>query len=209
MPGEFYIEGKKEELDITDIKNLISEIQTHVTEVQNLVTQVQSDVISIVTTTSKQIPSADFWSETVDEAEVEIDAAGETKELPPVTVEGIPAGATILRAVAMFKFRMIGNTNAGGNRLNGGTVPGTSQVIQVRDDTPGAWGDAINFVDRQYGVEGETREGGDVCIGSIDISSIVVGDGVYEFQWLLARPLLNYMSFYDVQMGIRVWYLPP
>ena len=209
MPGEFYIEGKKEELDITDIKNLISEIQTSVTEVQNLVTQVQSEVTSIVTTTSKQISSADFWSETVDEAEVEIDAAGETKELPPVTVEDIPAGATILRAIAMFKFRMIENTNAADNRLNGGTVPGTSQVIQVRDDTPGAWGDAISFVDRQYGVEGETREGGDVCIGSIDISSIVDGNDIYEFQWLLARPLLNYMSFYDVQMGIRVWYLPP
>ena len=209
MPGEFYIEGKKEELDITDIKNLISEIQTHVTEVQNLVTQVQSDVISIVTTTSKQIPSADFWSETVDEAEVEIDAAGETKELPSVTVEDIPAGATVLRAVAMFKFRMIENTNAADNRLDGGTVPGTSQVIQVRDDTPSAWADAINFVDRQYGVEGETREGGDVCIGSIDISDIVDGNDIYEFQGLLARPLLNYMSFYDVQMGIRVWYLPP
>ncbi len=202
MPGEFYIEGKQEKVDLTEIRNIISEIQ-------NSITQVQGDVTSIVTATSKQTPGMDFWSETVEEAEVEIDAAGETKELPPVTVEGIPDGATILRAVAMFKFRMIENTNAGDNRLNGGTVPGTSQVIQVRDDTPGAWADAINFVDRQYGTEGETREGGDVCIGSIDISGVVVGNDVYEFQWLLARPLLNYMSFYDVQMGIRVWYLPP
>jgi hypothetical protein len=209
MPGEFYIEGKQEKVDLTEIRNIISEMQTSVIEMQSLVTQVQSDVTSIVTVVSKQIPSLDFWSETVDEAEVEIDAAGETKELPPVTVEGIPADATILRAVAMLKFRMIENTNAADNRLNGGTVPGTSQVIQVRHDTPGAWGDAISFVDRQYGIEGETREGGDVCIGSIDISSIVVGNDVYEFQWLLARPLLNYMSFYDVQMGIRVWYLPP
>ena len=209
MPGEFYIENKQEKVDLTEIRNIISEMQTSVSEMYNLVTQVQGDVTSIVTTTSKQIPSMDFWSETVDEAEVEIDAAGETKELPPVTVEGIPAYATILRAVAMFKFRMIENTNAADNRLNGGTVPVTSQVIQVRNDTPGAWGDAISFVDRQYGVEGETREGGDVCIGSIDISSIIVGNDVYEFQWLLARPLLNYMSFFDVQMGIRVWYLPP
>jgi hypothetical protein len=210
MPGEFYIEGKKEKLDITDIKNLIStEIKNSLTEVQNLVTQIQGDVTTIITTTSKQIPSADFWSETVDEAEVEIDAAGETKDLPAVEVVGIPADATILRAVAMFKFRMIDNSNVNDNRLNGGTVPGTSQVIQVRDDTPGAWGDAINFVDRQYGVEGETREGGDVCIGSIDISDIVDGNDIYEFQWLLARALLDFMSFYDVQMGIRVWYLPP
>ena len=199
MPGGFYVEGKKESLDINDIRNIISQIQTSVT-------QIQSDVTSIVITTGVQLSCADFWSETVDEAEVEIDAAGETKELPAVTIEKIPSGASVLRAVAMFKFRMLGNTNVGANRLNGGTVPETSQVIQVRDDTPGAWGDAINFVDSQYAIEGETREGGDVCFGTIDVSNIVDGNGVYEFQWLLARPLLGYMLFCDVQMGIRVWY---
>ena len=202
MPGEFYIEGKAEKLDITDIKDLISQIQTSIVQVQN-------DVSQVVFSSGKQLLSMDFWSETFDEAEVEIDAAGETKDLPPITVEKLPSGASVLRAVAMFKFRMIGNTNAGANRLNGGTVPETSQVIQIRDDTPGDWGDAINFVDSQYGIDGETREGGDVCIGSIDVSNIVDGNGVYEFQWLLARPLLNYMLFCDVQMGIRVWYSVP
>lgn len=202
MPGGFYVEGKKESLDITDIRNIISEIQTSVTQIQN-------DVTSIVVTTGVQLSCADFWSGTIDEADVEIDSAGETKELPALTVEKIPSGASVLRAIAMFKFRMLGNTNADANRLNGGTVPETSQVIQVRDDTPGAWGDAINFVDSQYGIDGETREGGDVCFGTIDISNIVAGNGIYEFQWLLARPLLNYMLFCDVQMGIRVWYKVP
>ena len=199
MPGEFYIEGKAEKLDITDIKDLISQIQTSIVQVQN-------DVSQVVFSSGKQLLSMDFWSETFDEAEVEIDAAGETKDLPPITVEKLPSGASVLRAVAMFKFRMIGNTNAGANRLNGGTVPETSQVIQIRDDTPGDWGDAINFVDSQYAIEGETREGGDVCFGTIDVSNIVNGNGIYESQWLLARPLLNYMLFCDVQMGIRVWY---
>jgi hypothetical protein len=202
VPGEFYIEGKKEKIDITDIKNLISQIQTSIT-------QVQGDVSSIVITTGVQLSCADFWSETVDEAEVEIDAAGETKELPAVTVEKLPTGASVLRAIAIFKFRMIENTNTNANRLNGSTIPGTSQIIQVRDDTPGAWGDAINFVDTQYAVEGETREAGDVFFGAMDISDIVDGNGVYEFQWLLARPLLNYMLFCDVQMGVRVWYSVP
>jgi len=202
MPGEFYIEGKAEKLYITDIKEIISQMQTSIT-------QIQSDVTSIVITTGVQLSCADFWSETFDEADVEIDAAGETKDLPVVTIEKIPSGASVLRAVAMFKFRMLGNTNAGANRLNGGTVPETSQVIQVHDDTPGDWGDAINFVNSQYGIEGETREGGDVCFGTIDISNIVNGNGVYEFQWLLARPLLNYMLFCDVQMGIRAWYSVP
>ena len=202
MPGEFYIEGKAEKLDITDIRELISQMQTSIT-------QIQGDITQVVVSSGKQLLSMDFWSETVDEADVEIDAAGETKDLPPVVIEKIPSGASVLRAVAMFKFRMLENTNTNPNRLNGGTVPETSQVIQVREDTPGDWGDAINFVDSQYAIEGETREGGDVCFGTIDISAIVNGNGVYEFQWLLARPLLNYMLFCDVQMGIRVWYSVP
>jgi len=38
MPGEFYIEGKKEKVDLTEIKNIISEVQTSITQVQNNVT---------------------------------------------------------------------------------------------------------------------------------------------------------------------------
>ena len=71
MPGEFYIEGKAEKLDITDIKEIISQMQTSIT-------QIQSDVTSIVITTGVQLSCADFWSETFDEADVEIDAAGES-----------------------------------------------------------------------------------------------------------------------------------
>ena len=200
MPGEFYIEGKQEKLDITDIKDIISQIQTSIT-------QVQGDVTSIVTTAGMQLFSADFWSDPIEEARV--NAAGVTVILPGVTVDGIPAGAIILRAIAMFKFRMVENTNAAANKLNGGTIANTSQVIQARNDTPGAWGDAINFVDDQFGLAAEAREGGDVCIGSINISGIIDGNGGYEFQWLLGRADLDFISFNDVQMGIRVWYSVP
>ena len=200
MPGEFYIEGKAEKLDITDIKELISQIQTNIT-------QVQSDVTSIATSAGRQLSSADFWSEPLEEAR--INAAGVSVTLPGVAIDGIPAGATILRAIAMFKFRMAENSNAAANKLNGGTVADTSQVIQVRKDTPGAWIDAVNFVDDEFGLAAETREGGDVCIGSIDISGIVDGNDGYEFQWLLGRADLDFISFNDVQVGIRVWYSVP
>ncbi|MBL7166967.1 MAG: hypothetical protein ISS55_10900 [Dehalococcoidales bacterium] len=155
----------------------------------------------------KQLLSMDFWSEPLEEAR--INAAGITVSLPTVTIGGLPGGAVILRAIAMFKFRMVENTNAAANKLNGGTVAETSQVIQVRDDTPGAWIDAINFIDDQVGLDGETREGGDVCIGSIDISSIVDGNDGYEFRWLLGRADLDFISFNDVQVGIRAWYSVP
>jgi len=186
MPGEFYIEGKKEGLDITDIKNIISEIRTSIASMASM---------------------ADFWSDPLEE--VQIDGAGVTVTLPCITLDGIPASASILRAIAMFKFRMVENTNATANKLNGGTVPATSQVIQVRIDTPGIWIDAINFADDQFGLEGQTREGGDVCIGSIDISGIVDGNDGYEFRWLLGKADSDHINFNDVQMGIRVWYTAP
>ena len=186
MPGEFYIEDEKERLDITDIKNLISEIRTSVASMARV---------------------ADYWSDPVEE--VQIDSAGNTFLLPRITIDSIPAGASILRAIAMFKFRIVENTNAAANKLNGGTIPATSQVIQVRDDTPGDWIDAINFADDQFSLEGQTREGGDVCIGSIDISGVVVGNDGYEFRWLLGKADLDFINFNDVQMGIRVWYAAP
>jgi hypothetical protein len=225
MPGEFYVEGKKQQLDLTEIKNIsnqlqniltevqnivtqvdnvLTDVQNSVTQVQNNVTQIQSDVITIKTTTGEQLSGADFWSDPLQSIEVE--ETSETEGLPAVTIDGLPVGAAVLRAVAMFKFRMVRNEGADFNHLDGGTVPETSQVIQVRDDTPGLWGDAINFEADQFFLAAEAREGGDVFIGSIDISSIVDGNDVYEFQWLLAKAVLDTMVFNDIQMGIRVWY---
>lgn len=150
----------------------------------------------------------DFWSAPLEEVQLGDAVAGATVALPTVTVADLPAGATIVRAIAMFKFRMVENTNAAANKLNGATVAGTSQVIQVRDDTPGTWYDAINFVDDQFGLAAETREGGDVCIGSIDIAGsgkVDANDG-YNFRWLLGRADLDYLNFNDVQVGLRIWY---
>jgi len=183
MPGEFYVEGKKEKVDLIEIRNIISEVQTGVASLASM---------------------ADFWSDPIEE--VPINTAGATVALPGVIIDGMPAGVTIFRAIAMFKFRMVENTNAAANKLNGGTIPGTTQVIQVRDGFPATWVDAINFVDEQFGLEGQTREGGDVCIGSKNVSDVVDGDGGYEFRWLLGRAALDFLNFNDVQMGIRVWF---
>jgi len=89
MPGEFYVEGKKEKVDLTEIRNIISEVQTGIASLASM---------------------ADFWSEPVEE--VQVNAAGVTVTLPGVIIYGVPVGAAILRAIAMFKFRMIENTNA-------------------------------------------------------------------------------------------------
>jgi len=114
-----------------------------------------------------------------------------------------------VRAIALLKFRIVENTAAAtANKLDGATVANTSQVIQIRDDTPGTYTDCINFVDDQFGIAAATREGGDVIIGSIDIagSGKVDANDTYNFQWLLGLADEDYLQFNDVQTGIRIWY---
>ena len=178
MPGEFYIEGKKEKLDLAEIRNIVSEMRQAISA------------------------AADFWSEPV--REIQVGATPTTIALPGVAVSGLPSAIPVVRAVAMLKFRMVGNTSSSQNGLSGSTVPGVSQVIQA--GSGGSWADAIGFADGQFSLEGQTREGGDVCIGSFDVSGVVRGNGSYRFRWLLGRASEDYLSFSDVQVGLRLWY---
>jgi len=161
-------------------------------------------LVASLDTSERALYCMDFWSDPSEEEQ--LGAAAATIALPDVTVADLPSGATVVRAIAMFKFRMIENTNAGANKLNGATVASTSQVIQVRDDTPGTWRDAINFADDMFGLAATTRESGDAQIGSIDIAVEVDGNDTYNFQWLLSRADLDNLNFNDCQTGLRVLY---
>lgn len=170
---------------------------------------VKTDTGNIKTQTDKiagkMLFSLDFWSDPQEEVQVAA-AAGTLAITPTVTVADLPAGATIVRAIAMFKFRMIENTYAGVNKLDGATVAATSQVIQVKETAAGAYIDAINFVDDQFTLADSAREGGDVLIGSIDITGQVDGNDSYTFQWLLANADQDFINFNDCQVGLRIWY---
>ncbi|MBA7484017.1 hypothetical protein ES707_19536 [subsurface metagenome] len=181
----------------------ISSVEIDVANIKTVVDAIKTLTDKIAT---KMLFSMDFWCDPAEE--VQLAAVAGTKTLPPVTIADLPTGATIVRAIAMFKFRMVENTNAAANNLSGGTVANTSQVIQVADDTPGTYYDAINFVDNQFGLAATTREGGDVLIGSIDISGAgkVDGNDGYLFRWLLAKADLDNLNFNDVACGIRIYY---
>lgn len=149
----------------------------------------------------------DFWS--APQEEVSVPAVADTLPLPSVTVADLPNGATIVRAIVIFKARVIENTNAAANNLDGATVANTSQVIQIKDSAAGDWNDAINFVDNQFGIAaGPLREVGDVLIGSIDISGAgkVDANDTYALRWLLAKADLASLNFNDCACGLRIWY---
>lgn len=159
---------------------------------------------TIDTRLNRQLFTLDYWSEELEE--VQIDAAGVTVALPDITVAGLPDGAIVERSIVMFKFRMIENTDTAANNLNGATVALTSQVIQIRDDTPSAYVDGINFVDNLFNLAAGAREGGDVIIGQVNVSAVVDGNDTYNLRWLLGRADADNLNFNDCQVGLRIWY---
>ena len=139
-----------------------------------------------------------FWS--APQISVTADTTHTDAVLPSVVLPNI--AGTITHAYAGFKFRMIQNTNAGANKLSG------AQEIQVKENAAGTFTDCINFVDDQFGVAASTREGGDVCMGNIDVvAEVAAFNKTYAFQW--DEPLTDQSSliFYDVQSFLIVtWY---
>lgn len=156
-------------------------------------------VAVIITSQDRQLFSMDFWSET--QEELEVDADGGTETLPSVNVAGLPAGITIVRAVAMFQFRMVENTHDGANGLN------VAQHIQVRSDEPGEWRDAISIADTLCTFTEKAREGGSLWIGDHNIEPEITAwlNDIYSFQWV-ADALFEFIRFNDIQTGIRIWY---
>lgn len=185
------------------------DLSTHDTDIKTLLATIagyiDNEIAAIITSQGRQLFTMDFWSASLEEVSLDGDAAA-TITLPTVTITDLPTNATIVHAVAMFKFRMIENTHADtANKLDGATSAETSQVIQI-DKTGATFIDAINFVDDQFSIAAATREGGDVIIGSIDVATEVDANDTYELRWLLALADEDLLNFNDVQVGIRIWY---
>ena len=160
-----------------------------------------------ITSVSTGINILDFWSNS--QEEVQLTGTVGNKTLPSITVADLPSGATIVRAIVMFKFRMVENTHATlANKLDGTTVASTSQVIQIRDDTPGTYYDCINFIDDQFHIAATLRESGDITVGNIDVSGTgkVDGNDTYNLQWIQGLADEDDIQFNDVQCGLKIWY---
>jgi hypothetical protein len=130
--------------------------------------------------------------------EVVADTTHTDASLPTVTIPNITG--TIVHVYAGFKFRMIENTNAAANKLSG------AQEIQI-NKAGGAWTDAINFVDDQFGLAASTREGGDCIIGYTDlVGTIDVFNTTAQFQWDEPLTDKDALHFNDVQTFVIIQY---
>ncbi len=180
MPGEFYIEGKREKVDISKI----------LADIANL----EKKLVSLAT-------PVDFWSIPVNV--IDLPAIAAHINLPDVIVSGLEQGISPVRVLAVIKVRAIENTNAGGwNAING------SQTIRVKKSLK-TWGvddfDAINLPDDLWMVAASTRESGDLIIGVNDLKSSVDGEGTYNFRFDRVRAELDYLRLNDVMIGLRFY----
>ena len=160
------------------------------------------DIAALATSQGRQLFPMDFWSDVGEQVTVTGAQSTLTTGLNNVVVADLPAGATIVRAVAMMKFRMVENTYAGVNKLDAAAA----LPMQLDDVANTGMLTCIDFADDLFTLADSAREGGDVIIGDIDVSARVDGNDTYDFQWLNAKADQNNINFNDVQMGIRIWY---
>lgn len=178
-------------LEVVDILTTVTNIETVVTNVQTMAGRVLCEFVTP-------------WS--AYQLTITLGAAQLTIALPNIIVAGIPAGATVTKALIDVKCRTIENSNAAVNNLNGATVAATSQVIQVQNSVGGTWTDCINFIDNQFEIGISSVEGGDLMGGQINVSGEVDGNGTYNLRWLLSRADLNSLIFHDVQARSIITY---
>jgi hypothetical protein len=142
--------------------------------------------------------SIDYWS--LPQITVVIPAAPASQALTDVVVDTLPAGCTVVKVCAMFKFRCIQNAGAV-NMLDG------AQHIQVRTDAPGAFGDGISLVTDQFTIAAAAVDApGDVLIGDHNLVATVFVNDTYNFQWTDAHADVAGLTFTDLQTGLRIYY---
>ncbi len=147
----------------------------------------------------------DFWSTFSKDACCEsvftITSTATDQSLPSVTVRKIPVGATISEVNALLKYRIVKDTSAAQNSLK---LAGTEH-IQV-DKSGCTFIDAIELVKGMMEVEACDESGGDVWVGSINISSEVNGNDTYEFRWEGSDAIGSNLEVRDLQTGLRVYF---
>ena len=141
----------------------------------------------------------DFWSVPDVDDLVTLNATAADEALPDVVIDELPNGLTVVRVVAMLKFRAIEESSGASNSI---VLAGTEH-IQVRL-SGGTFVDAIQLVAGELEVAGTSRDGGDVLIGSINIKADVKVAGTYNFQIENADVTAASLLLRGVQTGLRV-----
>ncbi len=160
---------------------------------------IPTDIDGLKTSRDRQLFTLDLWSTYT--AQISLTTGAGDKTLQNITITNIPAGATVVRAIMMFKCRSIANTNALVNSLSG------AQNIQCQKAVGGAYITGIALAGGEFSVASSSTEGGDVLMGTSDVSAQVPANAaVMNFKWTNALAAQNNLNFNDIQIGLRIWY---
>lgn len=113
---------------------------------------------------------------------VALPAVAADKDFPSVAVAGLPSGLTIARADYALVIGNLFDTSSAENQ-----VDQAAKTIRVKLST-GDWATpadqmvALTFALNSLQVGADAYRGGPVLFGGIDISSIVTGNGTYNFR---------------------------
>lgn len=139
----------------------------------------------------------DFWCLTPINS-ITLPAVAADIALPSVIVAGLTAAMTILKADAMFKWGLRNNSAAAVNKISG------DQYIQISPDGV-TYTDCLKWSDDMLWTDASSLGPGDIRVG-IDVSTIVTGNGTYQFRWRNAVVDGASLLLEDVDMGIRLYY---
>ncbi len=201
MPGEFYIEGKKEEVDLTDMKTIISDTQVSITQVEDVLAEVRN-------TLANKFSFLDNWSVPLDK--ITITNAAVDLAFPDIVVSALPSELTIKRAVLVLSVRALNNTNGADNYISA-----ANRTIRIKA-AAGVWGMddvvGITFPLSALYCKASAKEAGPVIVGSADLSALVNTNGIYNIrsdQTTRGDALAAFaaqLELYDIQVGLRVFY---
>lgn len=201
MPGEFYVEGKSEKVDLIEIRNIISEVQTGMTQVENALTEVQN-------TLARKVSFFDNWSAPANKIMISNVAADLT--FPDIVVAALPSGLTIKKVVLVLSVRALADISAADNY-----VDGADKTIRIKKSS-GAWGVddmvGITFPNQSLYCKASAKEAGPVIIGDTDLSVLVNANGSYNIasrQTVSGDALVAFgasLELYDIQVGLRIFW---
>lgn len=147
-----------------------------------------------------KVSSMEFWS--ITSAALDLPAGGPSVACPNIVVSGLPAGATVIKALGTLQFRKIANLNAGGNNAIKGV-----QNIQIKKST-GAYITFLPLVDDQWLLAASTSEGGGIFTAddASDCKAQVDANATYNVQFTNADVDQDTLTLYDLKVGLKVWF---
>ena len=158
-----------------------------------------SQVDTLEASIGRILQPMEFWSDL--QATVVVNDTAADKTLPNVTVAEVPTGATIVRAIMIFKYKKVVESSTSDNATVAAQTMSISLVAGRTDVLT-----AINIGDNSFSTTGSATEGGDAIVGDNDIAAKVTANATYYPTWELADCDAVALTFYDVQVGFRIWY---